>query len=272
MSPHVRLTIAAVAPSPAIQPVLRRRNGTAVSIHTRLVPLSIPRWKRLLDLVLVSLFAAVWLPLIVVISYGIKVISPGPVFFRQRRIGLGGRPFMIVKFRSMRVNAETTSHERYLQRLMESNEPMAKLDPSDRRLIPLGHLLRASGLDELPQIFNVLRGEMSLVGPRPCTEVEYACYKPSQSKRVKAPPGLTGYWQVHGKNKTTFNRMIAMDRLYAQRMSLPLDLNILARTLPVLFRETFGTLIIRWRSLRLKQQISIDQTTANSVTTPSSHE
>jgi lipopolysaccharide/colanic/teichoic acid biosynthesis glycosyltransferase len=192
-----------------------------------------PRWKRISDLLLISATAIIWLPLMVVIMYGIKIIAPGPIFYRQRRIGFRGRPFLVYKFRSMKVNAETQSHEQYLQRLIHEETPMTKLDASDKRLIPLGHLLRASGLDELPQIFNVLRGEMSLVGPRPCTDIEFSCYQSWQKNRVDAPPGITGYWQVNGKNKTTFNEMIAMDIHYARNMSLWLDLRIITKTLPV---------------------------------------
>ena len=269
MSPHLHLTITPAAPQSVIPPTAHRNQLNARIPNRNGFERSIPRWKRWLDLSLIVLTALIWLPLIGAISYGIRMISPGPVFFRQRRIGLGGRPFTILKFRSMKVDAETLTHEQYLQRLMQSDLPMTKLDPSDRRLIPLGHLLRASGLDELPQIFNVIAGQMSLVGPRPCTDLEYASYKRCQRKRVNAPPGLTGYWQVHGKNKTTFNRMIAMDVLYARRMSLGLDLDILARTLPVLFQQTFSAIASRWQRLRQKETISTSQATANNVTTPS---
>ncbi len=198
-----------------------------------------PRWKRISDLLLISATAIIWLPLLAVIMYGIKIVAPGPIFYRQRRIGFRGRPFLIYKFRSMKLNAETQSHEQYLERLIREETPMTKLDASDKRLIPLGHLLRASGLDELPQIFNVLRGEMSLVGPRPCTDLEFSCYRPGQKSRVDAPPGITGYWQVNGKNKTTFNEMIAMDIHYVRNMSLWLDLWIITKTLPVLTLQFF---------------------------------
>ena len=108
---------------------------------------------------------------------------------------------------------------------------MTKLDAyGDPRLAPFGRFLRASGLDELPQIFNVLCGEMSLVGPRPCTPNEFAHYEPWQRKRVNGLPGLTGYWQVNGKNKTTFNQMIVMDLFYLENMSVLLDLKIMLKT------------------------------------------
>src|SRR5207244_11003909 len=141
-----------------------------------------------------------------------------------------GKRFMIFKFRSMKVNAEAQSHQQHLESLMRANSPMTKLDASgDLRLIAGGRIMRAGGLDELPQIFNVLGGEMSLVGPRPCFPHEFERYEPWQRARVNAPPGLTGYWQVNGKNRTTFSEMIEMDILYSKKMSVWLDLTIMLK-------------------------------------------
>ena len=145
---------------------------------------------------------------------------------------------MIFKFRTMEVNAETRSHEEHLQHLINSDCPMTKLDASgDRRIIFGGRLLRATGLDELPQLFNVLRSEMSLIGPRPCTPQEYRHYKPWQAERLSAFPGLTGYWQVNGKNKTTCSEMIEMDMYYARNLSLRLDLAIIFKTFPAILQQ-----------------------------------
>ena len=141
---------------------------------------------------------------------------------------------MILKFRTMKINVETQIHEGYFERLMQTDCPMTKLDCHDVRLIRGARILRALGLDELPQLFNVIRGEMSLVGPRPCTPHEFERYQPAQKERVNAPPGLTGYWQVNGKNKTTFSEMIAMDLLYAEKMSIWMDLAIMLRTPPAI--------------------------------------
>ncbi len=142
---------------------------------------------------------------------------------------------MILKFRTMHVNSETVSHEGYFEKLMQSNCPMTKLDScGDARLIRGGRILRALGLDELPQLFNVLRSEMSLVGPRPCTPHEFDHYRPEQKLRVNAPPGLTGYWQVNGKNKTSFSQMISMDIYYGQHMSVLMDLIIILKTVPAI--------------------------------------
>jgi lipopolysaccharide/colanic/teichoic acid biosynthesis glycosyltransferase len=190
-----------------------------------------PAWKVCLDLICVALSAPVWVPLMLSLMLLTKICSSGPVFYRQKRVGLGGRHFLIWKFRTMKSNAETHSHERYLEELMRENRPMTKLDSfGDPRLAPFGRILRASGLDELPQIFNVLCGEMSLVGPRPSLPNEFARYEPWQRGRVNGLPGLTGLWQVSGKNNTTFNEMIKLDLCYLNNMSLLLDLKIMFKT------------------------------------------
>jgi lipopolysaccharide/colanic/teichoic acid biosynthesis glycosyltransferase len=198
----------------------------------------IPSWKRILDITCVVLSLPVWLPIMIVIAVWIKLISSGPILFRQERIGFRGKPFVMLKFRTMKVNAETLSHERYLEQLMQADRPMTKLDASgDPRIIRGGRFLRATGLDELPQFFNVLQGEMSLVGPRPCTPNEFRNYQAWQQERANAAPGLTGYWQVNGKNKTTFTEMVNLDIFYSKNMSLRLDLAIILRTLPAIFGQ-----------------------------------
>jgi lipopolysaccharide/colanic/teichoic acid biosynthesis glycosyltransferase len=139
----------------------------------------------------------------------------------------------------MKVNSDSGVHARHLSQLMDSNVPMKKLDSAgDPRLIRYGLLLRSLGLDELPQLLNVLRGEMSLVGPRPCVQYEYEQYDIRARQRFAAVPGLTGLWQVNGKNRTTFQEMIDFDVFYAQHKSLGLDLKILLRTLPAVISQT----------------------------------
>jgi len=204
-------------------------------------------WKRILDFAIISLTWPLWLPVMFVILIATKLSSPGPIFYRQERVGYRGKRFLIFKFRTMKVDVETSTHESHFVRLMETDSPMIKLDANgDPRLIRWGKFLRAAGLDELPQIFNIFRGEMSLVGPRPCTVHEFERYQPWQRERVNAPPGLTGHWQVNGKNNTTFSEMIAMDIFYTKNMSVWLDLSILFRTGPAVVRQVFETRAVSW--------------------------
>ncbi len=199
----------------------------------------IPGWKRPVDIAFVVLTLPVWLPLMLLISVGIKLVSPGPIFFRQTRIGYKGEPFTCFKFRSMQAGAEVSIHRDHLDRLIKENLPMTKIDDNgDPRVVRLGPLLRASGLDELPQFINVLKGEMSVVGPRPATIYEFQRYQPRHRNRLGALPGLTGLWQVSGKNSTTFEEMVRLDTSYARQCSLWLDLKIMARTFPLLLRQT----------------------------------
>ena len=198
----------------------------------------LPLWKRALDLALIVLFLPGLLLLGIATALVVICGSRGPVLFRQRRVGHRGREFTCYKFRTMQVNAETNSHRDHFRHLMGTEVPMTKLDARcDPRLIPMGALLRTTGLDELPQLFNVIHGEMSLVGPRPCIPYEYECYETWQRRRFDAVPGLTGLWQVSGKNRTTFNEMIRLDIEYSVRASLGFDLKILIRTLPALWKQ-----------------------------------
>lgn len=200
--------------------------------------MGLPRWKRTLDVTLILLALPLLLPVAAVITLIIRTTSKGPVLFQQERVGYRGQRFMCLKFRTMHCGAETVSHQGYLQHLMNSDAPMIKLDSSgDSRIIPFGKLLRAAGLDELPQLFNVLNGEMSLIGPRPCLPYEAEQYLPWQRERFNAAPGLTGLWQVSGKNRTTFTRMIQLDIEYARNKSFWLDVKIIFKTVPALLTQ-----------------------------------
>jgi exopolysaccharide production protein ExoY len=204
----------------------------------------IPSWKRVLDITCILLSLPFWLPVMIFVALWIKLVSPGPIFFRQERIGYRERRFTLSKFRTMKVNVETQSHQRHTDHFIQTNCPMTKLDAfGDPRIIPGGRILRVMGLDELPQLFDVLRGEMSLVGPRPCTPHEFKHYQVWQRERFNAAPGLTGYWQVNGKNKTTFSEMIRMDIFYSKNMSFWLDLTIMLRTLPTILAQVIETRI-----------------------------
>jgi lipopolysaccharide/colanic/teichoic acid biosynthesis glycosyltransferase len=195
----------------------------------------LPLWKRVLDIACVIIALPVLVPAGVIIAVFIKLVSPGPAFFRQQRVGIFGKKFMCLKFRTMKINADTSVHQAHLKHLITSNHPTKKLDcGGDKRLIFGGLILRSLGVDELPQLINVLRGEMSLVGPRPCTPYEFDLFLPRHKRRCEAPPGLTGLWQVSGKNKTTFEEQIDLDLYYVEHKSLWLDLKIIALTIPAI--------------------------------------
>jgi len=232
-SPLGNVAIASHHPLPILENNAKIPTGTVTDTSFK-----IPLWKRILDVTCILLTLALWLPIVLLIALWIKIVSPGPIFFRQERVGYRGNRFMILKFRTMKTNVQTAIHERHLEELIQTDRPMTKLDVSgDPRIIRGGRLLRATGLDELPQLCNVLRGEMSLVGPRPCTLNEFQRYLPWQQQRVNAAPGLTGYWQVNGKNKTTFTEMINLDIFYTKNMSLRLDLAIILKTVPAIFGQ-----------------------------------
>lgn len=195
-----------------------------------------PLWKRTLDLVGAAFGLILLLPVFLMIAIYIKLVSPGPIFFKQTRIGYLGRKFTLWKFRTMHVSADVDCHQAHLKDLIQNdNTEMKKLDHCDPRIIPFAKLLRASGLDELPQLINVLRGDMSLVGPRPCMDYEADEYCIWQHERFDTKPGLTGLWQVNGKNRTSFLEMMRFDARYAKTRSFFSDLSIIFMTIPALF-------------------------------------
>jgi lipopolysaccharide/colanic/teichoic acid biosynthesis glycosyltransferase len=187
--------------------------------------------KRLLDVVLSSTGILVLLPLMVVVASLIKLTSPGPVFFRQTRIGRHGIPFTFYKFRSMEIGSEKRKNE--LLGLNQAEYPLFKMR-NDPRVTRVGRAIRRVGIDELPQLWNVVRGDMSLVGPRPHLPEEVREYKPWHWARLEVTPGITCVWQVTAKKELSFNEWIESDLEYVGRQSTWLDLTILARTLLVL--------------------------------------
>jgi exopolysaccharide biosynthesis polyprenyl glycosylphosphotransferase len=191
--------------------------------------------KRTLDIALSLAGLAVAAPLIGLIALLIRLDSPGPVVFKQRRVGEDGRQFDILKFRSMRVGAE--EQQAKLADQNQASGPLFKIK-ADPRLTRLGRLLRRLSLDELPQFVNVLRGEMSLVGPRPGLPPEVAQYQPWQRQRLEVPPGISGLWQVSGRSDLSFEEMCLLDIYYIENWSLGMDLMIMLRTIPrVLFAD-----------------------------------
>jgi len=182
------------------------------------------------------------LPFYLLIAILIKLTSEGPVLFVQDRVGKNGQPFKFYKFRTMLVDNSDTSHRNFAEafikgRLMseeaESDRPVFKLQ-NDPRVTSIGRFLRKSSLDELPQFINVLRGEMTLVGPRPPLAYELAHYKEWHRGRLAVKPGLTGLWQVSGRSTVPFDEMVMLDLYYIENWSLALDLKIIFRTIPVM--------------------------------------
>jgi exopolysaccharide biosynthesis polyprenyl glycosylphosphotransferase len=199
--------------------------------------------KRAVDLVGASVGLVITAPLLVLIAVAIRLDSRGPVFFRQERVGSGGRRFGVLKFRTMTEGASDAAHRDLVQRMLAGDEvstaqggaggsPVYKLLHDDR-VTRVGRLLRRTSLDELPQLVNVLRGEMSLVGPRPPLPYEIEAYAYWQFDRLQVRPGITGLWQVSGRNLLTYRRMCELDIEYVRRWSLWLDLQILVKTIPV---------------------------------------
>jgi lipopolysaccharide/colanic/teichoic acid biosynthesis glycosyltransferase len=196
-----------------------------------------PVWKRAVDISGAMLGMTLLAPLFLLVIVLIKATSRGPVFFKQQRIGYLGEPFTMWKFRTMEVDADTSRHEQYVAKFIDTDSTLLKLD-TDSQLVPLGKWLRLLCIDELPQLINVLGGTMSLVGPRPDV-VPYDQYHEWQKRRFDVAPGMTGLWQVSGKNRTTFTEMMRLDIDYAQRRSLALDLNILLMTVPTVLKQLY---------------------------------
>lgn len=185
--------------------------------------------KRPLDIVVAGTAMLCLLPVFVAVALAIKASSPGPVFYRQMRVGRDRELFWMLKFRSMRIDAEARLAE--LLRANEVSGPMFKIR-NDPRITPIGRLLRRTSIDELPQLINVLLGEMSLVGPRPPLASEVEKYHDWQIGRLRALPGMTGLWQISGRTNLSFQEMVRLDLHYVRNWSLALDLVILARTIP----------------------------------------
>lgn len=190
--------------------------------------------KRCFDVVLCLLVLPVVVPVMLLIVIGIRLESPGPAVFRQQRTGRDGRRFEMYKFRTMVANAEELKAS--LAHLNVLPPPDFKI-PDDPRITRMGHLLRRTSLDELPQLFNVLRGDMSLVGPRP-TSFEPSTYAPWHGKRLELRPGLTGLWQVRARHSTSFDERLRFDIAYVDSCSLRLDLQILVATVLSVVRRT----------------------------------
>ncbi len=200
--------------------------------------------KRTSDIIIASVAIILLAPLWLIIALVIKLDSRGAVFYKQERVGMDGRIFLFYKFRTMRVDTDDAAHREYQQEyiagraeamLVEGERPAYKL-VGDARITRVGRVLRRLSLDELPQLLNILRGDMSVVGPRPPIPYEVEAYQLWHRKRLDMKPGLTGLWQVSGRNRLPFDEMVRLDLFYIENWSLLLDLKIILRTLPVMLR------------------------------------
>ena len=201
--------------------------------------------KRLSDFLLSGIATVVLSPLFLVIAVLVKRSSPGPVLFVQERVGKDGVPFPFLKFRTMVHNSDDAIHRQFAAMFINGSEKEPAKDSvfkltDDPRVTKIGAWLRKTSLDELPQLFNILRGEMSLVGPRPPIAYELDHYQPWHHERLRVTPGLTGLWQVSGRSNVPFEEMVRLDIYYINAWSLRTDLEILLKTLPVVLRGTGG--------------------------------
>ena len=207
------------------------------------------RLKRALDLALSIVALSLFAPIMLAVAAGVALTSRGPVIFRQTRIGKGGVPFSFYKFRSMFVDNDDAIHRKFVSDFI-SKGPATSTEPGgqneaavfkiaqDPRVTPIGRFIRRTSLDELPQLFNVIKGDMSLVGPRPPIPYEASDYQAWHLRRVLAvKPGITGLWQVEGRSRVTFNDMVRMDLRYVRNCSFGLDVKILLKTITVVLRH-----------------------------------
>jgi lipopolysaccharide/colanic/teichoic acid biosynthesis glycosyltransferase len=216
-----------------VEPLLYPERGEPLGARRRAEAL-----KRGLDIVGSAALLTVLAPLGLLVAGLIRLTSPGPTLFRQARIGYRGRPFTMLKFRTMCVNADETVHREFVSRFIADGQRATPPNDAglfklvgDPRVTPIGRLLRKTSLDELPQLWNVFRGEMSFVGPRPPLPYEFEQYAPWHRRRVfEARPGITGLWQVRGRSRTTFDEIVRLDLRYARTQSLSTDLGILLET------------------------------------------
>ncbi len=205
------------------------------------------RVKRLLDILFTLL---ILLPLCIVMAFVavlIRLDSEGPIFFRQKRVGPNGVEFDMFKLRSMYVNSDDSAHREAIKQYINGTTLNGEVDTDnlyklvdDPRVTRIGRFIRKTSIDELPQFFNVLRGEMTLVGPRPPLPYEVEAYSSRDWKRLSGKPGLTGTWQVYGRSRVPFQKMVEMDINYLEQQSILLDLKLIALTLPVMLQGRGG--------------------------------
>ena len=211
------------------------RQETTVEVTDQ--PRAVSILRRSFDLLVAGVLILLLSPILIGVALAVRLDSRGPALFRQRRVGYRDAEFTLFKFRSMRVDADPKGHQEYVTALIkgeetapeDGRETLYKL-AVDNRITPVGRWIRRWSLDELPQLFNVVRGDMTLVGPRPAIPYEVAEYPTWYRDRFAVKPGLTGYWQVSGRSERTYEEMVRLDIEYAERRSIGLDLSILLKT------------------------------------------
>ncbi len=200
-------------------------------------------WKRATDIVIAAALLLALSPVMLVVALAVALTTPGPVLFRQRRVGKDSEEFEMLKFRSMRHNCDSGTHLEAIKNYMAGEKLDATSDSrtpyklaNDTRITPVGRIIRKTSLDELPQLWNVLMGQMSMVGPRPPIPYEVERYSSRSMERLRGKPGITGPWQVYGRNSVTFAQMVEMDIAYLENRSILYDLKLIALTIPALIR------------------------------------
>lgn len=217
--------------------------GNIPVIELSQYPLDGPAWsdKRIVDIIASVAALVVLSPLFLAIAIGIKLSSKGPIIFKQQRIGKDGKPFNFYKFRSMHLGMDNSRHENFVKDFINGDNACDNLDipifkiTDDPRIFRFGRFIRKTSMDEFPQLINVLKGDMSLVGPRPCLDYEWECYEDWHKMRLRTLPGCTGVWQALGRSSVTFEEMVILDLYYISNMTLWLDLKIVLKTFPVIF-------------------------------------
>jgi len=205
------------------------------------------RAKRIVDVTFTLLLLPALCLLLVILGLLVRLDSPGPIFYRQKRVGLNGKEFTLLKLRSMYADCDDEVHRASFKRYMNGEKLTHHARTSvpyklehDPRITRVGRFIRKTSLDELPQFFNVLRGEMTLVGPRPPIPYEVDLYQAHDWLRLSGKPGLTGYWQVYGRSQVTFQEMVELDIDYLRSQSLRQDLRLIVLTIPVMFKGHSG--------------------------------
>ncbi|MDZ7859879.1 MAG: sugar transferase [Candidatus Krumholzibacteriota bacterium] len=227
----------------------KRRHNESSSQNCSRLGLFQKTVKRVVDILVSIIVLIVGLPFFLAIIILIKVTSKGPGFFKQDRVGKNGRIFTFLKLRTMKVDSDNSRHKEFCRKFIENENFGVEIEGKDHKVFKIvddprvtgvGKFLRKTGLDELPQFINILKGEMTLVGPRPPLKYEYKYYNNWHKQRLNVKPGLTGLWQVSGRSRVSFHEMVMLDLYYIENCSLMMDLKIVLKTIPVIFTGSGG--------------------------------